>query len=78
MNELPNPFISAGPTADEAAASLRFRRPGDDDVAANRFVLDESAFMEALDTIPAFLRDPSPEYLSAVDMIPMLAVLAGH
>jgi len=77
MNELPNPFISAAAVADEDATSLRFRRPGDDDVASNRFVLDESAFMEALD-VPAFLRDPSPEYLSAVDMIPMLAVLAGH
>lgn len=27
---------------------------------------------------PKFLRDPSPEYLAAADMIPMLAVLAGH
>lgn len=28
----------------------------------DRFVLDEEAFMAAIDPLPAFLRDPSPEY----------------
>jgi hypothetical protein len=28
----------------------------------DRFVLDEESFMAAIDPLPAFLRDPSPEY----------------
>lgn len=46
--------------------------------ADHRFVLDERAFMEALEPPPAFLLNPSPEYLRANDLMPVLAVLAGH
>jgi hypothetical protein len=64
MTTLPNPFVPEIP-ADEPS----------------RFVLDERAFMEAVEGPPAFLGDPSPEYLAAVtadDLIPVLAVLAGR
>jgi hypothetical protein len=44
----------------------------------SRFVLDEIAFMEAVEQPPAFLADPRPEYLAATDLIPVLAVLAGR
>ena len=43
-----------------------------------RFVLDEEKFMADLAEMPAFIAKPSQEYLKALDMIPMLAVLAGH
>jgi hypothetical protein len=43
MNELPNPFVSVVPTADEAAASSRLCQPGDGGVAANRFMLSDGA-----------------------------------
>jgi len=44
----------------------------------HRFVLDEAAFMAAIEPAPAFLANPRPEYLRAIDLIPMLAVLAGR
>jgi hypothetical protein len=44
----------------------------------SRFVLDEGAFMDAIEQPPVFLADPRPEYLAATDLIPVLAVLAGH
>lgn len=44
----------------------------------SRFVLDEVAFMNDIEPLPAFLHNPSPEYLRANEMMPMLAVLAGH
>jgi hypothetical protein len=43
-----------------------------------RFVLDEDQFMAEVAEMPAFLVDPSPEYLEAVDIMPVLRVLAGH
>lgn len=43
-----------------------------------RFVLDVEAFMADIEPLPAFLINPSPEYLRANEMIPMLAVLAGR
>lgn len=52
-----------------------FRRAIDAD---HRFALDERAFMEAIEPPPAFLGNPSPEYLNATDLMPVLAVLAGH
>jgi hypothetical protein len=64
MPDIPNPWVAAQ-DADEPS----------------RFVLDERAFMEAVEGPPAFLGDPSPEYLAAVtadDLIPVLAVLAGR
>lgn len=44
----------------------------------NRFVLDEGLFMAEVAEMPAFLVNPSPEYLAAVDILPVLRVLAGH
>jgi hypothetical protein len=44
----------------------------------SRFVLDEGAFMDAIEQPPVFLSDPRPEYLAATDLIPVLAVLAGN
>jgi hypothetical protein len=44
--------------------------PGD------RFVLDEQAFMAAIEPPPAFLAAPRPEYLRAVEIMPIIQVLA--
>lgn len=43
-----------------------------------RFVLDEDQFMADVAEMPAFLVNPSPEYLAAVDILPVLRVLSGH
>lgn len=43
-----------------------------------RFVLDEDQFMADVAEMPAFIVNPSPEYLSALDIEPVLRVLAGH
>ena len=43
-----------------------------------RFVLDEAKFMADLAEMPAFIAKPSQEYLKAVELIPVLAVLAGR
>jgi hypothetical protein len=43
-----------------------------------RFVLDENQFMADVAEMPAFLVNPSPEYLEALDVMPVLRVLAGH
>lgn len=44
-----------------------------------RFVLDEAAFLSALQTDgPAVERDPSPEFLSAAHMKPLLEVLNAY
>ncbi|WGR74319.1 MULTISPECIES: hypothetical protein [unclassified Bradyrhizobium] len=44
----------------------------------HRFVLDEDRFMADLAEMPAFLVNPSPEYLAAIDILPVLRVIAGH
>lgn len=46
--------------------------------ADNRFVLDEEKFMADIEPMPSFLSAPSPEYLRAAEIIPVLAVLARH
>jgi hypothetical protein len=43
-----------------------------------RFVLDEDQFMAEVEELPAFLSAPSPEYLRAADIMPVLKVLAGR
>jgi hypothetical protein len=43
-----------------------------------RFVLDENQFMADVCEMPAFLVNPSPEYLEALDILPVLRVIAGH
>jgi hypothetical protein len=43
----------------------------------NRFVLNEEAFMEAInpDDLPAFITSPSREYLEAAEIEPLLQTL---
>lgn len=43
----------------------------------NRFVLDEEAFMREIE-LPAFLEDPSQDYLKACELTPILEILQGH
>lgn len=38
---------------------------------------DEAAFLADIEPLPAFLIDPSPKYLEAAEIIPVLQVLAG-
>lgn len=48
---------------------------------SNRFVLDQAAFLNAImpgTDIPKFLADPSPEYLKAAEIEPILRVLAKY
>ncbi len=47
--------------------------PGD-----HRFVLDEAAFMNDLEPLPAFLVAPSQSYITAIEIIPILLTLAGE
>ncbi len=44
----------------------------------HRFVLDEKAFMAAIEPAPAFLSDPTREYLMATEISPIVDVLACH
>ena len=46
--------------------------------ADRRFVLDEDAFMADVCEMPAFLVNPSREYLEAIEMRTIVDVLAGH
>lgn len=83
MSALPNPFepeptTSTGGHQEPPAAALEPPAAGAFDPDEHRFVLDEVAFMNDIEPLPAFLLKPSPEYLRANEMIPMLAVLAGH
>lgn len=54
MHNLPNPFI----------AGVKPELSNND--MGSRFVLDETAFMRAIEEKPKFLSDPSPEYLQAI------------
>jgi hypothetical protein len=79
MTTLPNPFLIsalAPVMAVETAAAPDLTDPPV--AAADRFVLDERSFMEALEEVPSFLSAPRPEFLAATDLMPVLAVLAGH
>ena len=43
---------------------------------SSQFVLDEDAFLAALgDPPPIFLADPSPDYLTATDLLPIVELL---
>lgn len=70
MIALPNPFTDSAlepAMAAETAAAPDLTDPPV--AAADRFVLDTLAFMDAIER---------PEYLAAADLMPVLAVLAGH
>lgn len=56
----PSPFI---------AVDVRSAEPTD-----NRFVLDVDAFMAAIEPAPAFITDPSPDFIAAMhrDVLPVL------
>lgn len=43
-----------------------------------RFVLDVDAFMAEIEPAPKFLSDPSPDYLRATEIVPVLKVLAAY
>lgn len=43
-----------------------------------RFVLNEEQFLADVCEMPAFLVNPSPEYLAAIDILPVLRVIAGQ
>jgi hypothetical protein len=43
-----------------------------------RFVLDERAFVSAIEPSPLFLRDPSPEFMSARELMPIVAIIADY
>lgn len=77
MTVLPNPFDDFASAERAAVASLPPASTGDA-AAESRFVLDEEAFLNDLDPLPAFLVNPSPEYLSAREILPVLRALAGH
>jgi hypothetical protein len=80
MAILPNPFESAvepAMVADAAAAPC----PTDPTVAAadqfeSRFVFDEDAFMNDIEPLPAFIAAPSRDYMRAVDIRPIVDILA--
>jgi hypothetical protein len=81
MTTLPNPFTDS--TLEPAMAVESAAAPDltDPPVAAAedfRFILNEAAFLEAIEPAPAFLSEPQPEYLAAIDLIPVLTVLAGY
>jgi hypothetical protein len=57
MSNMPNPFDFAAPQVAEKAVVSPVITPGTVDAAAdNRFVLDEVAFMEAIEPLPLFLQ----------------------
>ena len=43
----------------------------------DHFILDEEAFLNDIEPLPAFLISPRQEYLKAAELIPVLRVLAG-
>ncbi len=51
---------------------------GPDETDDHRFVLDEAAFMNDLEPLPAFLVAPSQSYITATEIIPILLTLAGE
>lgn len=87
---MPNPFQSAEatpPSADSAPAPRsrpHSARGGpvspaeDQDVDEHRFVLDEAAFMNDIEPLPAFLSAPSQNYLREQDLISVMETLAGR
>lgn len=44
----------------------------------NRFVLDEDAFMAAIEPPPAFLGAPSREFLRATEILPICETLGPY
>lgn len=82
MSILPNPFEPTSSTGGHqeapAETSTVTVAAGPAGPFESRFVLDEEAFLSDLEPLPAFLCAPSQEYLRANDLIPVLAVLAGH
>ncbi len=79
MSTLPNPFDTgaATPVAPVEAVALPNLSGADDATADNRFVLDEEAFLNDIEPLPAFLIAPSQPYLRATDIFKVLRVLAG-
>lgn len=79
MSTLPNPwnFSSAASdaAADTAVASCPSPQASGATATPSRFVLDERAFMEAIEPLPIFLHGKP---LGADDLMPVLSLLAGY
>lgn len=43
-----------------------------------RFVLDVERFLTDIEPEPSFLRAPRPEYLRAVELMPIVEIIRGH
>lgn len=44
----------------------------------HRFVLDEAAFMAAIEPSPAFLASPRREYLRAIEIMPIVETIGPY
>ncbi len=44
----------------------------------SRFVLNETAFLEDIQLLPACIESPRPEYLEALDTRPIVEILASY
>lgn len=42
------------------------------------FTLDEQRFFEAIEPNPLFIDNPSDEYLTAIELIPIVEILVAH
>jgi hypothetical protein len=60
---LPNPFMSITPEVSKSSTSFR---------------LNEEAFLVAIDPAPKFLSDPSHEYMTAIELMPIVEILAAY
>lgn len=43
----------------------------------HRFTLDEAAFLAAIEPAPAFLEAPRPEFLQAVEILPIVELIGS-
>jgi hypothetical protein len=68
---------AATPVAPVEAAASPNLAGADDAAADHRFVLDEEAFLNDIEPLPAFLVAPSQSYLRANDIFRVLRVIAG-
>lgn len=45
---------------------------------SSEFVLDVQSFWEAIEPAPLFLSDPSSEYLTAAELMPLVEILTAY
>jgi hypothetical protein len=69
----------AGSTAHHRSRETLMATPlPDNPFVTTPFELDVDAFMAAIEPAPAFLRDPSPEFLTAIEFKPIVEVLTAY